>query len=147
MASALHHLLPAARRDQREERALAERLRHSVALRTCGDDDLLALARAGERVAVPARWAMLREGTPADTAYVILDGAADVYRGRESIARLGFGEVLGELPYLRGGLRTATVTSAGRLETLRVGYDALDVLLAGHPRLRRHVTELARTRG
>ncbi len=96
----------------RKQRALADELAELPSLRSCGKDDIRALAEAGSVVTLPDGWAFVQEGTPADAAYVLLDGEAKVLAGREEIATLSPGAILGEMAYIEGGQRKATVASS-----------------------------------
>jgi CRP-like cAMP-binding protein len=120
----------------REERALADELAQLPSLRGCARGDLEALASCGRVVTLPGDWAFVHEGTPADAAYVLLDGEANVLAGRTIIASLAPGAIIGEMAYLDGGQRHATVTTHGRVRALRLNYDALGDLLAKHPALK-----------
>ncbi len=119
----------------REQRALADELAALPRLRECRTDDLTALAGAGRVVTLPDGWAFVQEGTPADAVYVLLDGRANVHSGRTVIATLEPGAILGEMAYVEGGQRRATVASHGRVRALRVDYDQLPELLDAHPML------------
>jgi CRP/FNR family transcriptional regulator, cyclic AMP receptor protein len=113
----------------REQRALVDELSELPNLRECSKDDLRALAEAGRVVTLPDGWAFVQEGTPADAAYVLLSGEANVLVGRTIIASLGTGAIIGEMAYLDGGQRHATVATHGRVRALRLDYDELDALL------------------
>src|SRR5438045_9733858 len=73
--------------------------------------DVRTIAKLARRTSVPAGWAFIQADTPADAAYLILSGSADVHVGGERVAQLGRGDVTGEVAVERGGLRTATVTA------------------------------------
>ncbi len=82
------------------------------------DDDLADFASAFKRIELDAGEILWRQTTPSDGLYVLLEGIVHVCRRlpgeRElELARLGAGEVLGELPLLGGGTRTATVRALG----------------------------------
>jgi CRP/FNR family cyclic AMP-dependent transcriptional regulator len=113
----------------REQRALAGELSELPNLRECSKDDLKALAEAGRVVTLPDGWAFVQEGTPADAAYILLSGEANVLVGRTIVATLGSGAIIGEMAYLDGGQRHATVATHGRVRALRLDYDVLDSLL------------------
>jgi CRP/FNR family cyclic AMP-dependent transcriptional regulator len=119
----------------RSQRALVDELAALPSLRTCSKDDLKAFAAAGRVVTVPDGWAFVQEGTPADAVYVLLAGEANVHAGRTVIANLQPGAILGEMAYVEGGQRRATVSSHGRVRALRVNYDQLPELLDKHPTL------------
>lgn len=101
----------------------------------CSCDDLGAMVDVSVRFAVPAGWPLMHESTPADACYAITDGSATVFRGREEIARLGTGDIVGEMAVLTGTLRRATVTSATPLRGLRVDNEVLESLFAERPQL------------
>jgi CRP-like cAMP-binding protein len=120
----------------REQRALADELADLPNLRECSKDDLRALADAGRVVTLPDGWAFVREGTPADAAYILLSGEAHVLVGRSVVDSLGAGAILGEMAYLDGGQRHATVATHGRVRAVRLDYDELDSLVKKHPGLK-----------
>jgi CRP-like cAMP-binding protein len=116
------------------------------------EDDLAGLAAALQPVALAAGGVLWHQGSPSDGLYVLLDGDVQVCRRlpgeRElEVARLGPGELLGELPLLGGGTRTATVRALGACSLLflsRAEFDARTAL--GEPgalELRRRVVAIA----
>jgi CRP-like cAMP-binding protein len=119
----------------RDKRELAERLGRLPSLSSCSKDDLAALAEAGDVVTLPDGWAFVHEGTPADAAYVLLEGDANVLMGRTIVASLAAGAIVGEMAYLDGGQRHATVSTHGRVTAMRLNYDKLPGLLAKRPNL------------
>jgi CRP-like cAMP-binding protein len=120
----------------REQRALADELAELPTLRECSKDDVQALAESGQVVTLPDGWAFVQQGTPADAAYVLLSGEANVLAGRAIIASLGSGAIIGEMAYLDGGQRHATVATHGRVRALRLDYDALEKLMKRRPALK-----------
>ena len=119
----------------REQRALAAELAGLPGFSACAKDDVRALADAGRAVTLPDGWAFVHEGTPADALYVLLEGAAKVLAGREVIADLAPGAIIGEMAYVEGGQRKASVATSGRVRALRVDYEKLGDLTAAHPAL------------
>jgi hypothetical protein len=79
---------------------------------------------------------LIREQTPSDSCYILLSGEVGVYAGQDRIAVLGPGEVIGESALHRGRLRSATVTTIGPAEVLRIERDDLAALLDEMPALR-----------
>lgn len=120
----------------REKRELAEELGKLPSLNSATPDDLEALADAGDVVSLPDQWAFVHEGTPADAAYVLLSGEANVIMGRAIVATLAAGAIIGEMAYMDGGQRHATVSTHGRVRAMRVNYDKLTPLLEKRPALR-----------
>jgi CRP-like cAMP-binding protein len=88
-------------------------------------------------------WPLIREQTPSDACYILLGGEAGVYVGQDRIAVLGPGEVIGESALRRGKLRSATVTTIGPAEVLRIERDDLARLLDEIPALRETMDETA----
>ena len=72
----------------------------------------------------------------ADAAYILLDGQATVLSGRTQIATLQRGDIIGEMAFVEGGRRKASVATSGRLRALRLDYDTLTELLAKRPALK-----------
>lgn len=120
----------------KEKREVLSVLRASQALQGCSDADLTALVAAGGITALPAGWPFVTQGEPADACYFLLSGTARVFIRREEIAQLGPGDVIGEMAFLGGGQRGATVTSSSRVRALRVENDDLHRLVDTHPRLK-----------
>jgi CRP/FNR family cyclic AMP-dependent transcriptional regulator len=114
----------------------ARRLREFAAFAQFSDDDLRRIARATHRTSTSGPWPLIREQTPSDACYILLSGEAGVYVGRDRIAVVGPGEVIGESVLRRGKLRNATVTTTGRAEVLHIARDDLNRLLDEVPALR-----------
>jgi CRP-like cAMP-binding protein len=119
-----------------ENRAIADLLAASVAFAGCDRSDIEALVEAGKQTSFPDGWPFVQEGTPADACYVLLSGTARVFHGRQEIAVLGIGDIIGEMAFVDGGQRTATVSATGPGTALRVEYDALREVLAKRAHLR-----------
>jgi signal-transduction protein with cAMP-binding, CBS, and nucleotidyltransferase domain len=114
----------------------ARRLREFTTFEKFSDDELERLVRAAHHTSVSVPWPLIREQTPSDACYILLSGEAGVYVGQDRIAVLGPGEVIGESALRRGKLRSATVTTIGAAEVLRIERDDLARLLDEIPALR-----------
>jgi CRP/FNR family cyclic AMP-dependent transcriptional regulator len=131
----------------------ARRLREFDAFATFSDDDLKRLVKVAHRTSTSGPWPLIREQTPSDACYILLSGEAGVYVGRERIAVVGPGEVIGESVFRSGKLRNATVTTVGRAEVLHIAREDVVRLLNEMPALRdlmdqtvaRHVSGSATT--
>lgn len=97
------------------------------------DEDLATVVRAGRYVTLPADWSVIWERTPADKAYLIIDGEVSVRRRGEEIARLGPGDVIGEIAIVNHKLRTASVVSLTPLEVIHFTRESLEELLDSVP--------------
>lgn len=112
------------------------RLRGFAAFEKFSDADLEHLVEAAQHTSRATPWPLIHEQTPSDACYILLSGEAGVYVGEDRIATIGPGEVIGESVVRRGKLRSATVTTTGPAEILRIGRDDLDRLLDEMPALR-----------
>lgn len=95
--------------------------------------DLEKVARAGRLVHLPAQWSLMAETTPADKAYVLLAGTAEVRRQGEVVATVGAGDLIGEIGVLQNRLRTAAVVSTSELEVVHFTHEDLSRLAAEIP--------------
>jgi CRP-like cAMP-binding protein len=118
------------------DRELIEELRASADLAGVGDKDLKALAGAGVVVNQPEGWAVIREGTPGDAAYVLLEGAVEVVRQGKVLAALPVGAVFGEAAVLQRALRNASVVTSVPSRLLHLHGDGLVKLLEKNAALR-----------
>lgn len=88
---------------------------------------LKLLAFMSERVAFDAGKALCHQGDPADAAYLIIEGEADIIlesaAGPITVATLGANEIVGEIGILCDAPRNATVRAKGRLVALRIAKD------------------------
>jgi small-conductance mechanosensitive channel/CRP-like cAMP-binding protein len=91
---------------------------------------------AVELLASTAHWqvyapgeAVVREGEASRALYVVARGEAVVVHGAKEIARVGEGEVFGEMAFLSGAPRSATVRASGELAVVEVDSEALRSLL------------------
>lgn len=80
--------------------------------------NLAELAAAGDRVQIPAGQRVMRDGELGREAAIIIEGEVEVVRDGETIARLGPGEVVGELSLLSGDHRNADVRTAAQTELM-----------------------------
>jgi CRP/FNR family cyclic AMP-dependent transcriptional regulator len=112
------------------------RLREFAAFADFSDDDLRRLVRVAHRTSTSAPWPLIHEQTPSDACFILLSGQASVYLGRDRVAELPPGEVIGESALRSGKLRSATVTTTGPAEVLRIERDDFARLLDEIPALR-----------
>jgi CRP/FNR family transcriptional regulator, cyclic AMP receptor protein len=115
----------------------ARQLRKYSTFDNFSDDELVRLASAAHRTSTSVASPLIHEQTPSDACYILLSGEAGVYIGSDRIAVLGPGEVIGEAALQRGKLRSATVTTTGPAQLLRIERDDLERLLEEIPALRK----------
>lgn len=77
--------------------------------------------------------AVIRQGDPGDSWYLIADGTADVFVDDERVASLGPGEGFGEIALLYDRPRTATVLVRKTLDVYRLPRDIFLEAVAGSP--------------
>lgn len=117
------------------------RLREFPAFADFSDDELRRLVSAAHHDSTSGPWPLIHEQTPADSCFILLNGEVGVYVGRDQVATLGPGEVIGHSALKGGALRTATVTTAGPAEVLRIESEDLVGLLDEIPALRATIDE------
>jgi len=95
--------------------------------------EIARISAAGTRVTLPAQWSPIAERTPADKAYIVLEGELSVRRHGEEVARLGAGDIVGEMALLQHHLRSATIVTLTRVVALHFTEEALQGLLREVP--------------
>jgi CRP-like cAMP-binding protein len=112
------------------------RLREFAAFEKFSDSELKRLVQAAHHTSTSVPLPLIHEQTPSDACYILLRGEVGVYVGQDRVAVLGPGEVIGESVLRRGKLRSATVTTTGPAEVLRIERDDLARLVDEIPALR-----------
>ena len=97
------------------------------------DDEIHLVVEKATYLTVPEGWAMMAENTPADKAYLILSGEVSVRRHGEEVARVGAGDLVGEMALVNHKLRSATVVSETPLEALHFTAETVAELNAQIP--------------
>jgi CRP-like cAMP-binding protein len=87
--------------------------------------EVARISAAGTAVKVPQGWSPIWEKTPADKAYVILDGTVSVRVKGTEVAQLGPGEIFGEAAIVNHSLRTASIVALTPLELIHFTDDAV----------------------
>jgi len=100
---------------------------------------LKLLAFTSERLTFENGAVLFREGDRGDSAYLILTGKVDISVGSPNgdvvVAHLGANNIVGEMSLLCETPRTATVTAAEPLDTLRIKKDQFFGLLRDLPQM------------
>ena len=110
-----------------------EKLEKLNRLEDLSNADLKKVIDKGRLVRLPANWSLIWEKTPADKAYLIVEGEVSVRKGSEEVARLGPGDVIGEMAIVGHKLRSASVVSLTPLEVIHFTKESLEELLDDVP--------------
>jgi CRP-like cAMP-binding protein len=94
---------------------------------------LRAIVQAGSEVDVPAGRDLVREGEVSRHLFVIRTGAAEVIRGGRKVAELGAGDFFGELSFLDGSPRSATVRAKTDMTVVILGPREMEVIVEREP--------------
>src|SRR5579863_8383494 len=98
------------------------------------DTDVEWLARHGARRGLADGDVIVREGEPIDNLFITLSGQFRVtLRDGQEVARLGAGEVVGEIAFVDSALPSATVTATGRAAVLALPKALLQQRLGADP--------------
>ena len=105
-------------------------------------EERAALSARLERVAFERGRVIIRQGDVADAMYVVVTGrlAVTVDGIPGVVAEIGPGQPVGEIAFLSGGRRTATVTALRDGLLLRLERNTFEVLSAQHPSIWRSLT-------
>ena len=76
---------------------------------------------------------LMREGDPGDSLYIVLQGTVDVTAQDKPLARLGSGELIGELSVLTGEPRSAMVSAIEPVRAARLSRDRFECWAERHP--------------
>jgi NTE family protein len=85
---------------------------------------------------------LVRQGDVADALFIVVTGrfSVTIDGRRDAIAEVGPGQPIGEIAFLAGGVRTATVTALRDSEVLRLGRAEFERLSASSPGIWRTLT-------
>ncbi len=95
---------------------------------------------------VPAGEMIVREGTPADKFFVIVEGEAEVMRGGQVLETLTSGELFGEVAIMREQARSASVRARSDVKLLALDRDRFRDLIAQAMEITPDFDEVVRAR-
>ena len=108
--------------------------------------EVAQISAHGRRVTLPEGWSPIWEQTPADKAYIILDGSVSVRRDGTEIAVLGAGDIVGEAAIVGHSLRTASVVALTPVKAIHFTDDDINELLAEMPTFRDKLVAVVESR-
>jgi len=89
---------------------------------------------------------VIREGTPTDGLYLVMNGELTVNKGGGAVATLREGDIFGEMSLLSKKPATATVDAKRRSNVLRLPRERFEELIVTYPQVLVLVSELADSR-
>ena len=109
-------------------------LRKSPLFQGLSDEELQQLMDNAKPVSLKAGEALMRQGEPGDSAFVVVSGAFEIQKqSGQSIIKIDVrnqGDVLGEMALLSSTTRTATVMAVKDSETLCISKEVFENLLS-----------------
>ena len=124
------------------DEAVVDRLLADPVLAPLPAPTIERLARAVERVSVPADSVVVSEGQSGDRDYLLCTGVASVTMEGRRLRELDEGDSFGEIALLRDVPRTATVRAISALTLLGVPRDDFLEAVTGSPRSLRTATTI-----
>jgi CRP/FNR family transcriptional regulator, cyclic AMP receptor protein len=104
--------------------------------------ELASIARITETARFQPGHEIVVEDTPGDFCCIIVEGLADVIKDGARIARLGPGDLFGELAILDPGSRSATVRTVTEVVAIRVQRDQFLEVATADPRVALRILEV-----
>ena len=123
-----------------DENARIQQLAKLDRFKDFSDDEIKMIIEGSTYLTVPDGWALMAENTPADKAYLILSGEVSVRRGGVEVARVGAGDLIGEMALVNHKLRSATVVTETPLEALHFTAESVAALNAKIPHFNEAIT-------
>ena len=99
------------------------------------DFSLVSLASIADEVHVTADETFIRKGDMEHCMYLLVSGRVRVHDQGREIARLGEGEIIGEMSLLDPAPRSASVTATEDTQLFRIEKDAFDIVMADNPEI------------
>ena len=94
---------------------------------------LETVAKLGHRREIGGGTAFVEQGRYGLACYVVAIGHADVYIGRDWVATIGPGTVVGEMALIEHRPRNATVVASDDMVLVEFGIDEFKKFLKAHP--------------
>lgn len=101
--------------------------------------DLDLLVRQADHLRYPARHTVVREGSPGEEFWLVVEGQLSVHRGGVEVATIGPGDWFGELAVIDPAPRDATVVATTPVELMVIGRRRFWSVLESSPTLMRKV--------
>ena len=99
------------------------------------DFSLGSLASILEEIHVSGGETFIHKGDIENCMYLIVQGKVRVHDDQKEIARLGEGEIIGEMSLLDPAPRSATITALEDTQLFKIEKEAFDVVMADNPEI------------
>jgi CRP/FNR family transcriptional regulator, cyclic AMP receptor protein len=114
-----------------------QRLRAVPLFSTLSKRELDLIVRQADHLRYPARYRVVREGTPGEEFWMVIEGELAVTRGGVEVATLGPGDYFGELAVIDPAPRDASVVATTPVELMVIGRRRFWTTVEGSPSLMR----------
>ena len=108
--------------------------------------EVARISAHGRRLRLPEGWSPIWEQTPADKAYILLDGTVSVRKGKEEIAQVGSGEIFGEAAIVGHSLRNASIIALTPLEVIHFTDESVRELCEEMPSFKAALDKVTESR-
>ena len=122
--------------------AKVDLIRRAPLFSNCSRKELDAIAAIADEIDLPKGKTLIREGERGREFFVLLEGQADVRKGKRSIRTMGAGDFFGEIALIANTPRTATVVAKTPLRTLVITDRAFRALMDKMPELQGMVMQV-----
>jgi CRP/FNR family cyclic AMP-dependent transcriptional regulator len=110
-----------------------ELLRKVPLFAQCSRKELEEIGKIADEIDFPAGKELTHEGNPGREFFVLLDGTAEVTKGKRKVRQLSGGDFFGEIALVSDVPRTATVTTASPARALVITDRSFKRLLERSP--------------
>jgi CRP-like cAMP-binding protein len=114
-----------------------QRLRAVPLFSTLAKRELDLIVRQGDHLRYPAGYRVVREGTPGEAFWMVIEGELAVTRGGVEVATLGPGDYFGELAVIDPAPRDASVVATTPVELMVIGRRRFWATVEASPSLMR----------
>jgi CRP/FNR family transcriptional regulator, cyclic AMP receptor protein len=105
----------------------------------CSKKELGMVAQIADEIDLPESKTLMKEGDRGREFFVLVEGDADVVKGRRKVNTLGKGDFFGEIALVSRRPRTATVTTTSPVRALVITEQSFRKLLDDAPDVQRKV--------
>ena len=122
----------------------AEVIRHFQAVplfASMSKKGIRSVVQAADEIDIGAGRVLVREGEWGRELYVVLRGTAEVVKEGKKLRELVPGDFFGEMAFLSGARRTATIAARSDMRVMILGPRQLEVILEKEPVLAKRMLE------